>query len=87
MNAKYVYLITVRSVTYAQRGERVLNRAGERARVQRTPRWMEEQGCGYSLRLQTGDIARAVSILRGDGLPLRKIYVQLDDGGLEEVTV
>lgn len=87
MNAKHVYLITFRSVTYAQRGERVLNRAGERARVQRTPRWMEEQGCGYSLRLQTGDIARAVSILRGDGLPLRKIYVQLDDGGLEEVTV
>ena len=87
MNAKYVYLITFRSVTYAQRGERVLNRAGERARVQRTPRWMEEQGCGYSMRLQTGDIARAVSILRGDGLPLRKIYVQLDDGGLEEVTV
>lgn len=87
MNAKHVYLITFRSVTYAQRGERVLNRAGERARVQRTPRWMEEQGCGYSLRLQTGDIARAASILRGDGLPLRKIYVQLDDGGLEEVTV
>ena len=87
MNANYVYLITFRSVTYAQRGERVLNRAGERARVQRTPRWMEEQGCGYSLRLQTGNIARAVSVLRGEQLPLRKVYVQCDDGGLEEVTV
>ena len=44
MNANYVYLITFRSVTYAQRGERVLNRAGERDRVESTPRWMEEKG-------------------------------------------
>ena len=87
MNGKNVYLITFRSVTYAQRGERLLNRAGERCSLKRTPRWMEEQGCGYSLRLQTGNIARAVSMLRGEQLPLRKVYVQRDDGGLEEVTV
>ena len=73
MNANYVYLITFRSVTYAQRGERVLNRAGERARVQRTPRWMEEQGCGYSLRLKTGNMARAASLLRAAQPPLRKV--------------
>ena len=87
MNGKNVYLITFRSVTYAQRGERLLNRWGERCSLKRTPRWMEEQGCGYSLRLQTGNIARAVSVLRGEQLPLRKVYVQCDDGGLEEVTV
>ena len=87
MNGKNVYLITFRSVTYAQRGERLLKRAGLRCSLGRTPRWMEEQGCGYSLRLQTGNIARAVSMLRGEQLPLRKVYVQRDDGGLEEVTV
>ncbi len=80
-----VYFITFRSVTYAQRGERLMNRAGLRCSVQRTPRWMEEQGCGYSLRVQTNEIARAVETLRREQLPMRKVYLRLEDGGLEEI--
>ncbi len=80
-----VYFITFRSVTYAQRGERLMNRAGLRCSMQRTPRWMEEQGCGYSLRVQTDDIARAVRLLQQEQLPLRKVYLRLEDGGLEEI--
>lgn len=79
-----VYFITFRSVTYAQRGERLMNRAGLRCSVQRTPRWMEEQGCGYSLRVQTDEIARAVRLLKQEQLPLRKVYLRREDGGLEE---
>ena len=87
MNGKNVYFITFRSVTYAQRGERLLNRRGERCSLKRTPRWMEEQGCGYSLRVQTGDITQAVGILREEQLPMRKVYRQREDGKLEEITV
>ena len=87
MNGKNVYLITFRSVTYAQRGERLLNRRGERCSLKRTPRWMEEQGCGYSLQLQTEDITRAVTLLRGEQLPMRKVYHRRGDGSLEEITV
>lgn len=87
MRDGFVYLITFRSVTYAQRGERVLNRAGERCSLRRTPRWMEEQGCGYSLRVHTGNIARAVGLLRSEQLPMGKVYLRREDGGLEEVTV
>lgn len=87
MNGKNVYLITFRSVTYAQRGERLLNRAGERCSLKRTPRWMEEQGCGYSLRLQTDNIERAVTLLRGEQLPMRKVYLRREDGSLEEITL
>ena len=87
MNGKRVYLITFRSVTYAQRGERLLNRWGERCSLKRTPRWMEEQGCGYSLRLQTDNIERAVTLLRGEQLPMRKVYLRREDGSLEEITV
>ena len=87
MNGKNVYLITFRSVTYAQRGERLLNRWGERCSLKRTPRWMEEQGCGYSLRLQTDNIERAVTLLRGEQLPMRKVYLRREDGSLEEITV
>ncbi len=87
MNGKNVYLITFRSVTYAQRGERLLNRWGERCSLKRTPRWMEEQGCGYSLRLQTDNIERAVTLLRGEQLPMRKVYLRREDGSLEEITL
>lgn len=82
-----VFLITFRSVTYAQRGERVLGRAGIWCSLQRTPRWMEEQGCGYSLRVQTGDILRAVELLRREQLPLRRVYRKREDGTLEEIMV
>ena len=87
MNGKNVYLITFRSVTYAQRGERLLNRWGERCSLKRTPRWMEDQGCGYSLRLQTDNIERAVTLLRGEQLPMRKVYLRREDGSLEEITL
>lgn len=80
-----VFFITFRSVTYAQRGERVLNRAGVRCGIQRTPRWMEEQGCGYSLRVQTGDIYSAVQLLQAEKLPMRKVYLRREDGNLEEI--
>ena len=58
-----IYYITFRSVTYAQRGERALQRGGIRCTLLRTPRWMEEQGCGYCLRLRTREIAAAAALL------------------------
>lgn len=81
------YFITFRSVTYAQRGERLLLSAGYRVQLRRTPKWMEEQGCGYSLRLLTGDIAGAAKLLLSNQLPLRKIYVQDGEGTLEEAVL
>lgn len=81
------YYITFRSVTLGQRGERLLNGSGIRCSLQRTPRWMEEQGCGYALRLWSKDISRAAALLRENQLPLRKIYLQRSDGQMEEVTV
>lgn len=81
------YYITFRSVTHAQRGERVLQNEKIRCTLQRTPRWMEVQGCGYSLRLWTEDVRTGVDALRKAGVPLRKIYVQMEDGILEEMAL
>ena len=82
----YAY-ITFRSVTHAQRGEGILSGAGIRCAMQRTPRWMEEQGCGYCLRLRTDDIMSAVRLLRDAQVPFRRVYVQSGDGAVEEVRV
>ena len=81
------FYITFRSVTHAQRGQRALQGSGIRCAIQRTPRWMEAQGCGYSLRLWTLDAAPAVELLREAGVPMRKIYAQLAEGVLEEVSL
>ena len=81
------YFITFRSVTFAQRGERILNTNGIRCTLQRTPRWMEEQGCGYCLRLYSMNIADVVQLLRRSKVPLRKVYVQHPEGQLEEVSL
>ena len=80
-----VYYITFRSVTPAQRGERALAGAGLRAALVRTPRWMEERGCGYCLRLRCPDIDGLIGILRQKGIDFRRVYRQRGDGTLEEV--
>lgn len=82
-----VYFITVRSVTFGQRAESVLRKGGISCSLQRTPKWMEEQGCGYCLRLRTDDIMPAVRLLRAGQVPFRRVYVQEQNGEVEEVRV
>ncbi len=76
--------ITFRSVTVAQRGEKILNAAGIRCAVRRTPRWMEEQGCGYCIRLSGAEVPDALALLRKNQLSWRKVYHQGENGVLEE---
>ncbi len=77
------YFITFRSVTFAQRGERALQRQGISCYMMRTPRWMEERGCGYALSLQRGQ--EAVEILNREGISWRKLYWKGRDGSIQEV--
>ena len=79
--------VTFRSVTAAQRGESTLRRSGVDVSLQRTPRWMEEQGCGYSLRLRRADMARAKATLKNAGIAFRKIYIQMENGSFEELSI
>ena len=77
--------ITFRSVTFAQRGERVLQKAGIDCVLQRTPKWMEAQGCGYCLRLGMQDAKTGVDLLRRQQVPMKRVYLQLEDGQMQEV--
>lgn len=78
------YLITFRSVTPAQRGESLLRKEGIPCSLQRTPRVLAEQGCGYSLRLGGAQLQKAVELLRQKGIHYRKTY-RLHEGEPEEV--
>lgn len=76
--------ITFRSVTHAQRGERILEERGIRCALQRTPRWMEEQGCGYCLRLREQELSRAGELLRKSRVSYRRAYRADERGQLVE---
>lgn len=72
-------LITFRSITFAQRGERVLKRAGISCTMQRTPRVLAQRGCGYCLRIQARDAMTAVQIFREQELSYGKVYAVSGD--------
>ena len=80
-----VYFITFRSVTLAQRGEGILRKAGIGCQLLRTPRWMEEQGCGYCLRLRREEMDTVLVILRNNNVQFRKVYYQAADGNVVEL--
>ena len=80
-------MITFRSVTPAQRGEALLRRAGMDCTLRRTSRRMEQQGCGYSLLLRYEDVSAAVKLLGENRVSFRKIYLQRENGSLEELAL
>lgn len=66
------YVILARSVTYAQRMQKLLGQAGIYSQISRAPRELTDLGCAYILRLDALSIQQAVVILRREGLdPLR----------------
>ena len=80
-------LILARSVTYAQRMQRALNRAGIRSQLFRAPRDLTDLGCAYAVQIQSADISRALTtlqLLRREGLGPLRIYVQRG-GDIQEV--
>ena len=79
-----MYCITFRSITPAQRGHRLLRSHSMECTLQRTPRWMEERGCGYCLRLRADDVHRAAVLLQEGDLPYSKIYAE-ENGVVTEI--
>lgn len=79
------YLIMSRSLTYAQRAARVLERAGVSAGVIKAPAGLSSNGCSYSVAVAINRGEKAVSILRSAGLLQGKIYLQKADNSVEEV--
>ncbi len=78
-------VITFRSVTPAQRGKDVLFRRGIESFLQRTPRWQEQQGCGYCLHVECDRLTEAVEELRTAGILYRKVYRCPKEGEAEEL--
>ena len=81
------YLIMCRSLTYAQRAQQALERAGIPAAVMKAPQSVSAAGCAYGVRTGAHKIKTALAVLEPTGLPVGKIYRYEEDGSLTEVSV
>lgn len=80
------YLILARSVTYAQRMQKALTRAGIRCRIFRAPRDLTELGCAYAVRVEGYDLPAALIVIRREALPLVQIFV-FRNGAYQEAAI
>lgn len=81
------YLFMSKSLTYAQRSQRVLERSGIYVGIMKAPIGLSAGGCSYSLSVPESKAAKAAGILRKEGLLTGKIYIQNDDGSTREAVL
>lgn len=79
------YLIMCRSLTYAQRAAKILERHAISAGVTRAPAGLSGNGCSYCVTVSYGRGIAAADILRREGLLQGKIYQENTDGTVKEV--
>ncbi len=78
------WLITFRSVTYAQKAERALRKAEISCQLRRTPRTLSERGCSYCLSVPSAQAMLAVQLLQEQEIAYEKTYALVGRGKVEE---
>ena len=78
------YLIMCRSITSAQRAERLLERSLIHAAAVKAPKTLTRSGCGYAVRIRA-DADRALTILRSNQISIGKVYLTEDGKEYREV--
>ena len=80
-------LIMFRSLTYAQRGARALERSGIRATLTKAPLETTDRGCTYCVRLPEQRLNAALQTLDRQGIAHGRVMRSTDDGGYREIGV
>ena len=78
------YVILARSVTYAQRMQKLLGKADIYAQIFRAPRELSDLGCAYILRLPRQFIQQALDILHLARMDPLKVFSE-KNGSYREV--
>ena len=81
------YLLTCRSLTYAQRTAKALERVGISAILMRTPKEISINGCGYCVKVPEKRLSDALVALKNVDLAPSKVYISTSDGHFNEVSV
>lgn len=80
-----MYLFMCKSLTYAQRSARVLERKGFGGSVVRAPKELTSGGCGYCVRVAEKNRDAALAALHAAGLVPQRV-LRIDPDGYTEVT-
>lgn len=80
-------LIMFRSLTYAQRGARALERSGISASLTKAPLETTDRGCTYCVRVSEQTLPAALRALERQGIARGRIMRSIDDGGYRELSV
>lgn len=75
------YLIACRSLTYAQRAARTLERSGITTAVLRMPRELSATSCAYAVRVSERKLAAAQQALLAANVPFGAIHPERAGGG------
>ena len=78
------YLIMCRSLTYAQRTQKILEHAGFSAGVVKAPQGLNTSGCGYAVSIYRR-ANEAISLLKTGNLLSGKIFRRTESGDYVEV--
>ena len=81
------YLIICRSLTYAQRTAKLLERYGISAYIMRTPRTIAGEGCSHAVKVPQRRLNDALRILSRAGMTPQRIFVLEPDGSYREVAL
>ena len=81
------YLLICKSLTYAQRAAKSLERVGITAIVTKVPQNISSDGCGYCVKVSAKNISNALIALRNAELYPIKIFVLYADGNMGEVSL
>ena len=68
-------IIMCRSLTYAQRTQRLLESRNITARITKVPQGVTPEGCSYGVKVGCGDRSRALSLMSEAGINAGRIYV------------
>lgn len=79
------YLIVCRSLTYAQRTEKALARAGITAHILRSPKVIDSEGCSHSVKVAERSLSTALVVLARAGLSPKRVFIMAGDGSYKEV--
>lgn len=81
------YLITCKSLTYAQKASRALEKAGITATITRPPRGLTQEGCAYSIKVSEKKLSQSLVVLKGAGIGYKKVFKLHADGTASEVEI
>ena len=81
------YLLLCRSITHAQRTNKLLERSGATAPYYRAPAGLTNRGCSYAVRIGADRYPAALRILQSGGLPPMRVFYSAGDGAYREVAI